>query len=125
MGIIHYVKRVKILELTVVDEQQNIGTFNFKTTKLIYRTFIITVSQVSHNPYLCFTFGQTHYKTFDGKYFYFPGRCKYNFVEDCDGSDDFAIQVANDPKCSHLTDCTRSVLVYIGETVIKVDNPTS
>ena len=81
----------------------------------------ITVSSVYHDPNLCFTFGQTHYKTFDGKYFYFPGKCKYSLVEDCEIGGN-AIQVVNDPKCTHLTDCARSVHIYFGETVIKVDN---
>ena len=99
----------------------NLMTFrNFFFFLLFFFWFIALVSSTYNDPNLCFTFGQTHYQTFDGKYFYFPGRCKYNFVENCDGSDSFRIHVANDPKCTHITDCLRSVLIFIGETVIKV-----
>ncbi|XP_028403857.1 mucin-2-like isoform X2 [Dendronephthya gigantea] len=78
------------------------------------------VSPVHHDPNLCFTFGQTHYKTFDGKYFYYPGKCTYNLLQACDGGD--SIQVANDPKCSDLADCARSVRLYMGELVIKLES---
>ena len=68
---------------------------------------------------LCYTWGQSHYKTFDGKYFYFPGRCSYKLVADC-LDDLFSIHVTNDDGCLSITNCRRSVELYLGENEIKV-----
>ncbi|KAH0616713.1 hypothetical protein JD844_028044 [Phrynosoma platyrhinos] len=32
---------------------------------------------------ICKSWGQYHYETFDGIYYYFPGNCSYIFVKDC------------------------------------------
>lgn len=31
----------------------------------------------------CRTWGQYNFETFDGLYFYFPGRCTYTLLRDC------------------------------------------
>ncbi|XP_071974235.1 uncharacterized protein [Engystomops pustulosus] len=37
----------------------------------------------SHNQKICSTFGNFHFKTFDGDIYHFPGRCSYHFVRHC------------------------------------------
>lgn len=32
---------------------------------------------------ICRSWGQHHYETFDGIYFYFPGTCSYVLAQDC------------------------------------------
>lgn len=32
---------------------------------------------------ICKSWGQHHFETFDGIYYYFPGNCSYIFVKDC------------------------------------------
>lgn len=32
---------------------------------------------------ICKTWGQYHFETFDGIYYYFPGNCSYIFTKDC------------------------------------------
>lgn len=32
---------------------------------------------------ICKTWGQYHFETFDGIYYYFPGSCSYIFAKDC------------------------------------------
>lgn len=68
---------------------------------------------------LCYTWGQSHFKTFDGKYFYFPGQCSYKFVADC-LDDMFAVHVTNDPDCQSITKCRRSIELYLGGNEIKI-----
>ena len=70
-------------------------------------------------PNLCYTWGQYHYKTFDGKYFYFPGRCTYKLVADC-VDDMFSVHVTNDPYCPEDLKCRRGVELYLGGNDIKV-----
>lgn len=48
----------------------------------------------SHSHNVCSTWGNFHYKTFDGDIFRFPGLCNYNFASDCrDSYKEFAVHL--------------------------------
>ncbi|XP_075609145.1 LOW QUALITY PROTEIN: mucin-5AC [Balearica regulorum gibbericeps] len=48
----------------------------------------------SHNGRVCSTWGNFHFKTFDGDIFYFPGVCNYIFASNCKSPyEDFNIQI--------------------------------
>ncbi|XP_061855676.1 mucin-5B [Colius striatus] len=48
----------------------------------------------SHNGRVCSTWGNFHFKTFDGDIFYFPGLCNYIFASNCKSPyEDFNIQI--------------------------------
>ena len=70
----------------------------------------------------CSTWGQTHYRTFDGQLFEFLGKCTYALAQDCiPGSDQYAIHVQNDPDCTgDRKPCTRAVVLYVGDTEYRV-----
>jgi len=34
----------------------------------------------------CRSWGQYNYETFDGLYYYFPGKCSYTLLKDCEDS---------------------------------------
>ncbi|XP_035991595.1 LOW QUALITY PROTEIN: otogelin [Fundulus heteroclitus] len=64
----------------------------------------------------CRTWGQYNFETFDGLYFYFPGRCTYTLLRDCEETTQASIvvQVHNDPNCSSAPySCQRSVSVFL------------
>uniref|UniRef100_W5M269 Otogelin n=1 Tax=Lepisosteus oculatus TaxID=7918 RepID=W5M269_LEPOC len=65
---------------------------------------------------ICRTWGQYNYETFDGLYYYFPGKCTYTLVRECDDAvqPSFMIQVHNDPTCHSSTyQCARSVSLFL------------
>jgi hypothetical protein len=48
----------------------------------------------NHGHNVCSTWGDFHYKTFDGDIFRFPGLCDYNFASDCrDSYKEFAVHL--------------------------------
>ncbi|XP_031570800.1 mucin-2-like [Actinia tenebrosa] len=76
------------------------------------------ISSIMNEPNLCYTW-LSHYRTFDGRYFYFPGRCTYKLVHDC-RDDMFSVHVYHDPYCLSHSGCKRSVNLYLGGSNIKV-----
>nr|XP_032644685.1 mucin-5AC isoform X2 [Chelonoidis abingdonii] len=63
----------------------------------------------AHNGRVCSTWGNFHFKTFDGDIFHFPGLCNYVFASHCKSSyEDFNIQIRrtvleSSPVISHIT----------------------
>ncbi|KAI5630251.1 otogelin, partial [Silurus asotus] len=64
----------------------------------------------------CRSWGQYNYETFDGLYYYFPGKCSYTLLKDCEDNpkSTVLIQVHNDPECnSNPYSCRRSVSLFL------------
>ncbi|XP_052458890.1 otogelin-like [Carassius gibelio] len=64
----------------------------------------------------CRSWGQYNYETFDGLYYYFPGKCSYTLLRDCEDSTRSSVhmQVHNDPECSSFPySCTRSISLFL------------
>ncbi|XP_068115978.1 mucin-2-like [Hyperolius riggenbachi] len=63
---------------------------------------------------ICRTWGQYHYETFDGVYYFYPGKFTYDLLRQNDPDEQsFAVQVHNDPDCVSLPySCMRSVSLY-------------
>ncbi|XP_062974484.1 otogelin [Elgaria multicarinata webbii] len=75
--------------------------------------------QIVHNTgaerdNICRTWGQYHYETFDGLYYFFSGKSTYALVRQNElDEQSFSIQVHNDPECkSSPYSCKRSVSLY-------------
>ena len=45
----------------------------------------------------CRTWGQYNFETFDGLYYYFPGRCTYTLLRDCEETTQASIVVQVSP----------------------------
>ncbi|XP_010568204.1 PREDICTED: mucin-5AC-like, partial [Haliaeetus leucocephalus] len=71
-------------------------------------TLKVKAGNPSHNGRVCSTWGNFHFKTFDGDIFYFPGVCNYIFASNCKSPyEDFNIQirrtmVENATKITHV-----------------------
>ncbi|XP_061606093.1 otogelin isoform X2 [Phyllopteryx taeniolatus] len=77
----------------------------------------------------CRTWGQYNFETFDGLYYYFPGRCTYTLLKDCEKNTRVVVvQVHNDPGCgSEPYSCQRSVSLFLpreGEIQLHATNVT-
>ncbi|XP_016281164.2 otogelin-like protein isoform X1 [Monodelphis domestica] len=63
---------------------------------------------------ICKTWGQYHFETFDGIYYYFPGNCSYILAKDCGAREpQYTVWVHNSPKCiGSVYYCRRSVSLF-------------
>eukprot|EP00062_Callorhinchus_milii_P019147 gi/632973492/ref/XP_007903181.1/ PREDICTED: otogelin-like protein [Callorhinchus milii] len=78
---------------------------------------------------ICRSWGQYHFETFDGIYFYFPGKCSYILAKDCrTAQPQYVVQVHNSAACTSSYSCSRSIslffpneeeIIIIGHQVMK------
>ncbi|XP_072194931.1 mucin-5AC [Excalfactoria chinensis] len=65
-----------------------------KLQEILMAHFESTAGNPSHNGRVCSTWGNFHFKNFDGDIFYFPGVCNYIFASNCKSPyEDFNIQI--------------------------------
>ncbi|KAF6120779.1 otogelin like [Phyllostomus discolor] len=66
---------------------------------------------------ICKTWGQYHFETFDGIYYYFPGNCSYIFAKDCGNLEPrYTVWVHNSPKClGSVYYCYRSISLFFSD----------
>ncbi|XP_077868158.1 von Willebrand factor [Saccoglossus kowalevskii] len=62
----------------------------------------------------CFTWGQSHYRTYDGFMYDFHGSCSYLLTGDCTDHS-FKIHVHNDRACARQSMCQRTITIFAGE----------
>ncbi|XP_053101565.1 otogelin [Hemicordylus capensis] len=74
---------------------------------------------------ICRTWGQYHYETFDGLYYFSLGKSTYALVRQNElDEQSFSIQVHNDPECKSFPySCKRSISIYFsGDGEIKLSS---
>ncbi|XP_051660362.1 mucin-5AC-like [Manacus candei] len=89
---------------------------------------IVTPSNPAHNGRVCSTWGNFHFKTFDGDIFYFPGLCNYVFASHCNAAyEDFNIQirrevVANAPTINQITMKLEGVVAELTKGAVMINS---
>ena len=67
-------------------------------------------------PSTCIAYGESHYKSFDGKEFQFQGECDYILAKSTDNNPEkFLITSSNVPCGSSGVTCTKSIDISIGD----------
>ncbi|XP_048806082.1 mucin-2 isoform X2 [Lagopus muta] len=82
----------------------------------------------NHGHYVCSTWGNNHFKTFDGDIYQFPGTCEYNFVSDCqDSYREFSVHIQralnsnNHPEIQYILVTVTDFTVYLKPDLAVVD----
>ncbi|XP_031469998.1 mucin-5AC-like, partial [Phasianus colchicus] len=89
---------------------------------------VITPSNPAHNGRVCSTWGNFHFKTFDGDIFYYPGLCNYVFASHCNAPyEEFNIQirrtlVENIPTIHRIAIKLEGVAVELTKDVVLINS---
>ncbi|KAM9605091.1 mucin-2 isoform 6-T7 [Morphnus guianensis] len=82
----------------------------------------------NHGHYVCSTWGNNHFKTFDGDIYQFPGICEYNFASDCQESyKEFSVHIQralnsnNHPEIQYILITIKDFTVYLRPKLAVVD----
>ncbi|NXH45357.1 MUC2 protein, partial [Dicaeum eximium] len=78
--------------------------------------------------YVCSTWGNNHFKTFDGDAYQFPGFCEYNFVSDCrEAYKEFSVQIqraldsSGHPVIQYILVKVKDIMIYLKPNIAVVD----
>ncbi|KAL8169991.1 UNVERIFIED_CONTAM: hypothetical protein K2H54_061449 [Gekko kuhli] len=95
---------------------------------LCYASDIKRGRDPNHGHYVCSTWGNNHFKTFDNDFYVFPGVCDYNFASDCQGSyKEFSVHIQRElndqghPDIQYVLVTVKDVAIYLTHKMVVVD----
>ncbi|XP_017662050.1 PREDICTED: mucin-5AC-like [Lepidothrix coronata] len=113
------------------DPDSNLTSFKSQEVTIIppfQNTLKVKAGNPSHNGRVCSTWGNFHFKTFDGDIFYFPGVCNYIFASNCKSSyEDFNIQIRrtmaeNATVITHVIMKLEGAVIELTRGSVRLDN---
>uniref|UniRef100_A0A674CG96 Otogelin-like protein n=1 Tax=Salmo trutta TaxID=8032 RepID=A0A674CG96_SALTR len=103
----------------------NSSTRFFKKSASLYRSLAflqkylsvcvhVVPNQGQDRDGICRSWGQHHYETFDGSYFYYPGTCSYILAQDCrSATPQYTVWVHNSRVCEgSVYSCPRALSLF-------------
>ncbi|XP_069823957.1 mucin-2-like [Dendropsophus ebraccatus] len=81
----------------------------------------------NHGHYVCSTWGNYHFKTFDGGFYQFPGNCSYNLASHCrDSYQEFSVHVHRSlvnghPLIDKITVTIKDVIVQMKSNLVMLN----
>ncbi|OCT83948.1 hypothetical protein XELAEV_18022087mg [Xenopus laevis] len=73
----------------------------------------------NHGNYVCSTWGNFHYKTFDGDFYQFPGLCSYELASHCGGPySEFSVHVKHTDTTGHPL--IEKIIVTVKDVIIQL-----
>uniref|UniRef100_A0A8D0EWD7 Mucin 2, oligomeric mucus/gel-forming n=1 Tax=Strix occidentalis caurina TaxID=311401 RepID=A0A8D0EWD7_STROC len=113
----------KMYHLPFLDVSSFISLFS-----CLYLFHHLTGRTRNHGHYVCSTWGNNHFKTFDGDIYQFPGICEYNFASDCRESyKEFSVHIQralnsnNHPEIQYILITIKDFTMYLRPKVAVVD----
>lgn len=98
---------------------------------ICHHIFVFSVRKSNHGHYVCSTWGNNHFKTFDGDFYQFPGICDYNFASDCrDTYKEFSVHIQREqndqlhPNIQYVLVAIKDVAIYLTHKRVVVDGQT-
>uniref|UniRef100_A0A8B9GWV8 Otogelin-like n=1 Tax=Astyanax mexicanus TaxID=7994 RepID=A0A8B9GWV8_ASTMX len=88
---------------------------NSKKKMIIWSIYLQKVPNLGQDrDGICRSWGQHHFETFDGMYYYFPGTCSYILAKDCHASEpQYTVWVHNSRSCGgSVYSCPRSLSLF-------------
>lgn len=82
----------------------------------------------NHVSSICSTWGNGHFKTFDGDVYQFPGLCEYNLVSDCRESYvEFTVhikrkEIDGNPTVKYMLVTINDLSFYLSKNMATVNN---
>ncbi len=105
------------------------------TTEIVTTTYLTTTTEAtttiepttikilppSTDSATCVTWGQKHYRTFDGTYYSFCSKCSYTLARDCI-NEVFTILVNSNNNCDEAqpAKCQRSIDIYLAGNEVHI-----
>ncbi|XP_072127458.1 mucin-5AC-like [Mobula birostris] len=120
------VEEVALVALDSVNDPDNLGDKVLHHLEGLFGT--LNGHNPNHNHRVCSTWGNYHFKTFDGDVYYFPGTCNYVFASQCLNSyEDFNIQlrrnsVEGHPRITQIVMKIDGLVVEIINSIISVND---